>query len=239
MALIKCYECGKEISEDAPFCPQCGAPPKETKKKYSPESLKIRKNTKINVPIENPSFGDPTSTEFNLQEGELLLDAYKRRQKDTGWGYAFAHLVPFVSVWYAFNRKTIFPLLYTTVGGMIISLFAVGITSGSKNPYTAVPFAQVLGVFSTPFIVKAGIDKARKYAKNKMKKMNIKYYPSPKEEVRYQTQSNEKSSTSEPINIVAKPGEFEQKLNELKSLYDRGLITEKEYKALREKTLGI
>jgi len=26
MALIKCYECGKEISDKAPSCPQCGAP---------------------------------------------------------------------------------------------------------------------------------------------------------------------------------------------------------------------
>ena len=26
MALIKCYECGKEISDKAPSCPHCGAP---------------------------------------------------------------------------------------------------------------------------------------------------------------------------------------------------------------------
>ena len=28
MALIKCYECGKEISDKAPACPHCGAPKK-------------------------------------------------------------------------------------------------------------------------------------------------------------------------------------------------------------------
>ena len=26
MALIKCYECEKEISDQAPACPHCGAP---------------------------------------------------------------------------------------------------------------------------------------------------------------------------------------------------------------------
>jgi len=28
MALIKCYECEKEISDKAPACPHCGAPVK-------------------------------------------------------------------------------------------------------------------------------------------------------------------------------------------------------------------
>src|SRR5262245_34755676 len=30
MALIRCYECGKEISSIAPACPSCGAPPQST-----------------------------------------------------------------------------------------------------------------------------------------------------------------------------------------------------------------
>ena len=29
MALIKCYECEKEISDKAPACPHCGAPKEE------------------------------------------------------------------------------------------------------------------------------------------------------------------------------------------------------------------
>ena len=37
MALIKCKECGKEISEDASECPYCGCP------KYS---IKMGKNGK-------------------------------------------------------------------------------------------------------------------------------------------------------------------------------------------------
>ena len=33
MALIKCYECGKQISDTAPACPGCGAPKKAPPKK--------------------------------------------------------------------------------------------------------------------------------------------------------------------------------------------------------------
>ena len=29
MAMIKCHECGKEISDEADKCPHCGAPPKK------------------------------------------------------------------------------------------------------------------------------------------------------------------------------------------------------------------
>src|SRR6266516_4379459 len=33
MALITCYECGKQLSDAAPACPSCGAPKKEELKK--------------------------------------------------------------------------------------------------------------------------------------------------------------------------------------------------------------
>ena len=33
MALIECYECGKEISDKAPSCPHCGAPQLVSKNK--------------------------------------------------------------------------------------------------------------------------------------------------------------------------------------------------------------
>lgn len=42
MALINCYECGKEISDAALACPNCGAPVKQT--------IKVDKND-IYVPI--------------------------------------------------------------------------------------------------------------------------------------------------------------------------------------------
>ncbi len=33
MALIECYECGKQISDKAPSCPSCGAPAMPPEKK--------------------------------------------------------------------------------------------------------------------------------------------------------------------------------------------------------------
>ena len=43
MALIKCYECGKEISDKIKYCIKCGAPIKDKKKykKYNQMSIKI------------------------------------------------------------------------------------------------------------------------------------------------------------------------------------------------------
>lgn len=39
MALIKCSECGKEISEQASSCPKCGCPTKENKIKNNKSSV--------------------------------------------------------------------------------------------------------------------------------------------------------------------------------------------------------
>lgn len=42
MALIKCYECSKEISDTAASCPYCGAPTKKIIDNASPENKKSR-----------------------------------------------------------------------------------------------------------------------------------------------------------------------------------------------------
>lgn len=44
MALIKCTECGKEISDQAPSCPGCGAP---TAKSASPPTKEKRKTSPV------------------------------------------------------------------------------------------------------------------------------------------------------------------------------------------------
>ena len=41
------------------------------------------------------------------------LEGFQNRQKDVGWGYAVAHVVPFVGLYYAINRRTITPVSYT------------------------------------------------------------------------------------------------------------------------------
>ena len=42
----------------------------------------------------------------------IKKDGLSNRQKDKGWGYAFAHLLPFVGLYYAIKRRTITPALY-------------------------------------------------------------------------------------------------------------------------------
>ena len=39
------------------------------------------------------------------------LEGFQKRQKDIGWGYALAHVMPFVWLYYAITRRTITPLL--------------------------------------------------------------------------------------------------------------------------------
>ena len=64
MALIKCYECGKDISDKAPICPNCGAPQKiESKGEILDQLKNIRdkfsgiklifsnKNSKYSIPL--------------------------------------------------------------------------------------------------------------------------------------------------------------------------------------------
>ena len=44
------------------------------------------------------------------------LEGFQNRQKDVGWGYAIAHIVPFVGLYYAITRRTITPLLFAFFG---------------------------------------------------------------------------------------------------------------------------
>ena len=50
------------------------------------------------------------------------VKAFQHRQRDTKWGYAFAHQIPFVGLWYAFDRRTITPFLYSLIGCVGITL---------------------------------------------------------------------------------------------------------------------
>ena len=43
MALIKCYECEKEISDKAPACPHCGAPAEEIPHEVSVNGVIVEK----------------------------------------------------------------------------------------------------------------------------------------------------------------------------------------------------
>ena len=64
MALIKCPECSKEISDKAESCPQCGYPVADYLKKLEEDRLKTEKRDAENAEIEK----------LRLQHDKLLED---------------------------------------------------------------------------------------------------------------------------------------------------------------------
>ena len=88
---------------------------------------------------------------------------WENRQQDTGWGRAVAHIVPIYPLIYAITRRTITPALYV-LGGT----FAIGVGVALANPNMTEKqidsMATTYGVLATPFLAKAGIRQARKYA---------------------------------------------------------------------------
>ena len=104
-----------------------------------------------------------------------LIRAFKIRQRDTSWGYAFAcTLLPFVGIYYGISRRTITPFLNVLLGSWILG-FSVGIVAAVANPDIDEDAIGGLmgftGFISCPFLCKKGIDDARKYAKNRLEKM--------------------------------------------------------------------
>ena len=99
------------------------------------------------------------------------IEGYQNRQKDTGWGYAIAHIIPFVGIYYALTRRTITPLLFTFLGNIIIGFIygmVIGVLDPNYNEKKLENSATLIGLISTPILVKKGIEKARKYGKNKI-----------------------------------------------------------------------
>ena len=88
-------------------------------------------------------------------------EAWKIRQKDNGWGYALAHIIPFVWIYYAASRRTITPALFVFFGAFIIGLF----TPEDK--------ATTFAFITTPFLAKAGIVKAKNYGDLKIKELQL------------------------------------------------------------------
>ena len=88
-------------------------------------------------------------------------EGWQIRQKDSSWGYAVAHIIPLVGIYYAASKRTITPFVYTFIGSLIISFFA--------PEEKAQPFA----LLATPFLSKAGIAQAKKYGALKIKELKI------------------------------------------------------------------
>ena len=99
------------------------------------------------------------------------IEGWSNRQKDTGWGYALAHLLPFVWIYYAITRRTVTPFLHQILGAFAIG-FSIGFVSVLVNPNVedeTVENLVTLGVLiGSPLLVKKGIDQSRIFAKNKL-----------------------------------------------------------------------
>ena len=99
------------------------------------------------------------------------LEGFKNRQKDVGWGYAIAHLVPFVGLYYAITRRTITPLLFAFLGNLTIGFtygFIIAIINPNYDEKKVENSATLMGLVTTPILAKKGIEKARKYGKEKI-----------------------------------------------------------------------
>ena len=100
------------------------------------------------------------------------IEGWSNRQKDKGWGYAFAHLLPFVWIYYAITRRTITPFLHQICGTFAIGL-SIGFVSVIANPNVDEESIENLitigALIGSPLFVKKGIDQSRLFAKNKLK----------------------------------------------------------------------
>ena len=81
MSLIKCSECGKEISDKASSCPQCGCPI---------NIIQNKTNENITSPIENNNINNNAmiseSTRQTNQKDEGPKSDDKEREERTDWG---------------------------------------------------------------------------------------------------------------------------------------------------------
>ena len=141
-----CIECGTKLDPSQKFCKNCGAPiktqPQPSTKVYNRNETRNTKN-------------------------RSLTKAFQLRQQDIGWGYAFAHLIPFVGIFYAFSRKTITPL-FIGIGVNLSIRFLVVILMLASGEEEANFFLRYLTFVTTPVAVKVGITKARTYAKKRL-----------------------------------------------------------------------
>ena len=53
------------------------------------------------------------------------IQGWSNRQKDTGWGYAFAHYIPGVGIYYSITRRTISNVTAILGSRFFIEVFVV------------------------------------------------------------------------------------------------------------------
>ena len=136
-------------------------------KYYRLPTNSVNKDKKYSNTTSNKKTPKSETTNKKNTKNSNLIKAFQLRQQDIGWGYAFAHLIPFVGIFYAFSRKTITPLFIGIGVNLSVSFLVVMLMLASGEEEA--PFFYRLSQFvTTPLAVKVGITKARTYAKKRL-----------------------------------------------------------------------
>ena len=136
-------------------------------KYYRLPTNSVNKDKKSSNTTSNKTTPKSETTNKKNTNNSNLIKAFQLRQQDIGWGYAFAHLIPFVGIFYAFSRKTITPL-FIGIGVNLSVRFLVVILMIASGKEESTFFYQISQLVTTPIAVKVGITKARTYAKKRL-----------------------------------------------------------------------
>ena len=93
--------------------------------------------------------------------------AFQARQLDTGWGYAFAHYVPFVPIYYGLTRRTLTPMA-VYLAGCLLAGFVYGMANPNASEEQSEAASNWFVFGSLPVLIKLGQEKARKHAAKKL-----------------------------------------------------------------------
>ena len=93
--------------------------------------------------------------------------AFQARQLDTGWGYAFAHYLPFVAIYYGLTRRTLTPMA-VYLGGCALAAFVYGMANPNPSEKQINTASNWIALGSMPVLIKLGQEKARKHAAKKL-----------------------------------------------------------------------
>ena len=204
------------------------------------------------------------------------IRAFRKRQQDTGWGYALSSAwVPLVLIYYAISRRSITPIIYGIGGtaliclviGAFINTFGVSGQGPSSEQWKVVFYLTTY--IAGPFLYKSGIRQAKREAmsilmRNRITQGELRqpWHPSmirlnlkikdwvhgdtiakpkiPKNEMAetLSTQRSEKYLVRWWLFAIGAKRPF-QKLEELKRLYEQGLIGKEEYQLSKEQMARI
>ena len=204
------------------------------------------------------------------------IRAFRKRQQDTGWGYALSSAwVPLVQIYYAISRRSITPIIYGIAGtalicliiGACINTFGVSGQGPSSEQWKVVFYLTTY--VAGPFLYKSGIRQAKREAMSILMRngitqgelrrpwhpsmirlnLKIKHLVHSAAIAKPKIPKNEKAETLSPersekyllrwwLFATGAKRPF-QKLEELKRLYEQGLISKEEYQLSKEQIARI